>query len=52
MAAEGAMLTPIFSHAADRSGTESGLSQRQFELKSFAIIVVRNRTGSRREIAD
>ena len=32
--------------------TESGLSERQFEVKSFAIIVTRNRTGSRRKIAD
>src|SRR5437870_7577639 len=28
--------------------TESGLSERQFALKSFTIIVARNRTGSRR----
>jgi len=48
MAAAGAMLTAIFSHAADRSG----LSEGQFEFKSFAIIVPRNRTGSRRKIAD
>src|ERR1700732_3838502 len=32
--------------------TESGLSERQFALKSFTIIVARNRTGSRRKIAD
>ena len=32
--------------------TESGLSEGQFELKSFTIIVARNRTGSRRKIAD
>jgi len=32
--------------------TESGLSERQFELKSFTIIIARNRTGSRRKIAD
>ena len=45
MAAEGAMLTAIFSHAADRTG----LSEGQFEFKSFTIIVARNRTGSRRK---
>src|SRR5205807_6717968 len=32
--------------------TEIGLSERQFELKSFTIIIARNRTGSRRKIAD
>ena len=32
--------------------TESGLSERHFEFKSFTIIVARNRTGSRRKIAD
>jgi hypothetical protein len=48
MAAAGAMLTAIFSHAADRSG----LSERQFEFKSFPIIVARNRTGSRQKTAD
>jgi hypothetical protein len=48
MAAAGAMLTAIFSHAADRSG----LSERQFEFKSLTIIVARKRTGSRRKIAD
>ncbi len=32
--------------------TESGLSDRQFEFKSFTIIVGRNRTGFRRKIAD
>src|SRR5207249_10188821 len=32
--------------------TESGLSERQFELKSFTIIIARNRTGSRRKLAD
>ncbi len=32
--------------------TESGLSEGQFEVKSFTIIVARNRTGSRRKIAD
>ena len=35
MAAAGAMLTAIFSHAAERSG----LSERQFEFKSFTVIV-------------
>ena len=44
MDAAGAMLTAIFSHAADRKRTESGLSERQFEFKSFTIIVTRNRT--------
>jgi hypothetical protein len=48
MAAAGAMLAAIFSHAADRSG----LSEGQFEFKSFAIIVAGNRSGSRRKIAD
>ncbi len=33
MAAAGAMLTAIFSH----KRTESGLSERQFEFKSFTI---------------
>ena len=37
MAAAGAMLTAIFSHAADRSG----LSEGQFEFKSFTILVAR-----------
>lgn len=32
--------------------TESGLSERQFEAKSFTIIVARNRAGSRRKLAD
>jgi hypothetical protein len=32
--------------------TESGLSERHFELKSFTIIVARNRTGFRRKIAE
>jgi hypothetical protein len=32
--------------------TESGLSEGHFEFKSFTIIVSRNRTGSRRNIAD
>jgi hypothetical protein len=44
MAAAGAMLTAIFSHAADRSGLKAGLSERHFKLKSFTIIVARNRT--------
>jgi hypothetical protein len=48
MAAAGAMLTAILSHAAD----ENGLSERQFEFKSFTIIAAINRTGSRRKIAD
>jgi integrase-like protein len=51
MAAAGAMLTAIFSHAADRR-TESGLSERQFEFKSFTVIAARNRTASRRKTAD
>jgi hypothetical protein len=32
--------------------TESGLSTRQFEFKSFTIIVVGNRAGSHRKVAD
>ena len=48
VAAAGAMLVAIFSPAADKSG----LSERQFEFKSFTIIVARNRTGSRRKVAD
>jgi hypothetical protein len=32
--------------------TESGLSERQFEFKSFIIIVARKRTRSPRKIAD
>ena len=48
MAAAGAILTAIFSNAADRSG----LKAAQFEFKSFTIIVGRNRTGSRRKAAD
>jgi hypothetical protein len=48
MAAAGAMLTAFISYAADRSG----LSERQFEFKSFTIIVTRKRTGSRRKTAD
>ena len=32
--------------------TESELSERHFEFKSFTVIVARNRTGSRRKIAD
>jgi len=48
MAAARAMLNAVFSHAANRSG----LSEEQFEFKSFTIIVVRDRTGSRRQIAD
>jgi len=32
--------------------TESGLSERHFEFKSFTVIVARKRTGSRRKIAD
>src|ERR1700719_2771770 len=47
MAAAGAKLGTIFSHAADRKRTESGLSDRQFEFKSFTIIAARNRSGSR-----
>jgi hypothetical protein len=31
--------------------TESGLSEMQFEFKSFTIIAAENRTGSRRRIA-
>src|SRR4029077_18679408 len=45
MAAAVAMLTAIFSHAARQKRTESGLSERQFEFKSFTIIVARNQTG-------
>jgi hypothetical protein len=41
MAAAGAMLTAIFSHAVDRSG----LSERQFEFKSYAIIADLKATG-------
>jgi hypothetical protein len=48
MAAAGAMLPALFSHAADRSG----LSERQFTFKSFVITVVGNRIGSPGEIAD
>ena len=48
MAAAGAMLTAIFSD----KRTESGLSERQFEFKSFTIIVARSRTGSDQKIAD
>jgi hypothetical protein len=36
----------------EQKRTESGLSERHFEVKSFTIIVARNRTGSRRKIAD
>ena len=52
MAAAVAMLTAIFSHAARQKRTESGLSERQFEFKSFTIIVARNQTGSRGKIAE
>jgi hypothetical protein len=48
MAAAGAMLTAIFSHAADRCG----LTERQCEFKSFVIIAAKNQTGSRGKIAD
>jgi hypothetical protein len=52
MAAAVPMLTAIFSHAARQKRTESGLSERQFEFKSFTIIVARNQTGSRGKIAE
>lgn len=39
MAAAGAMLVAIFSHAADKSG----LSERRFEFKSLTIMVARER---------
>src|SRR5437899_10540421 len=32
--------------------TESGLSEGPYEVKSFTIIVARNRSGSRRKIED
>jgi hypothetical protein len=51
MAAAGAILTAIFTRRRQKR-TESGLSERHFEFKSFTIIVARNQTGSRRKIAD
>ena len=42
MAAPGAMLTAIFQPRRRQKRTESGLSERQFEFKSFAVIVARN----------
>jgi hypothetical protein len=48
MDAAGTILAAIFRHAADKSG----LSEGQFEVKSFTIIAARNRPGSRRKIAD
>jgi len=35
------MLTAIFSYAADKKRTESGLGEGQFKFKSFTIIVAR-----------
>ena len=52
MAAAGAMLVAIFQPRCRQKRTESGLSERQFEVKCFTVIVARNRTGSRRKIAD
>ena len=52
MAASGATLTATFRHRRRQKRTESGLSERQFEFKSFTVIAARNRTGSRRNIAD
>jgi len=42
----------IFQPRRRQKRTESGLSERQFEVNSFTIIAARNRSGSRRKIAD
>ena len=47
-----AMLEALESEWNQASVCESGLSEGLFEIKSFTIIVAKNRTGSRRKIAD
>jgi hypothetical protein len=42
----------IFQPRRRQKRTESGLSESQFEVNSFTIIAARNRSGSRRKIAD
>jgi hypothetical protein len=52
VAAAGAMLTAIFQPCRRQKRTESGLSEKQSEFKSFTIIAARNQSGSRVKIAD
>ena len=47
-----AMLEALESEWNQASVSESGLSEGLFEIKSFTIIVAKNRTGSRRLRAD